>query len=168
MHGRNFLVSEQRKGEMVRATPLAVELTDEQCEVLESIVTSRTLGDGETLIREGNIDNSLHVIVSGMLAVVKDTGGGDIVTLHILKAGDLAGELGFMDGMEHSATLRAMGEAEVFSLEREAFESLLPDHPTLVYRVMRAIIRQVHSIVRRMNTQYVELTNYITKQHGRY
>ena len=38
----------------------------------------------------------------------------------------------------------------------------------LVYRVMRAIMREVHGILRRMNVQYVELTNYITKQHGRY
>ena len=33
---------------------------------------------------------------------------------------------------------------------------------------MRAIMRTVHGILRRMNTQYVELTNYIAKQHGRY
>jgi CRP/FNR family transcriptional regulator, cyclic AMP receptor protein len=33
---------------------------------------------------------------------------------------------------------------------------------------MRAIVRTVHSILLRMNLQYVELTNYITKQHGRY
>jgi CRP/FNR family transcriptional regulator, cyclic AMP receptor protein len=38
----------------------------------------------------------------------------------------------------------------------------------LVYRVMRAIMRSVHAIVRRMNNQYVQMTNYITKQRGRY
>jgi CRP/FNR family cyclic AMP-dependent transcriptional regulator len=34
--------------------------------------------------------------------------------------------------------------------------------------VMRAIMRTVHRILRSMNLQYVELTNYIAKQHGRY
>jgi hypothetical protein len=33
---------------------------------------------------------------------------------------------------------------------------------------MRSIMRTVHRILRGMNTQYVELTNYISKQHGRY
>ena len=28
--------------------------------------------------------------------------------------------------------------------------------------------RDWHGILRRMNLQYVEMTNYITKQHGRY
>jgi len=37
-----------------------------------------------------------------------------------------------------------------------------------MYAVMRTILRTVHSILRRMNLQYVELSNYITKQHGRY
>ena len=37
-----------------------------------------------------------------------------------------------------------------------------------VYRVMRAIIRTVHAIQRRLSMQQVELTNYIYKQHGKY
>ncbi|NJN48029.1 MAG: cyclic nucleotide-binding domain-containing protein, partial [Candidatus Competibacteraceae bacterium] len=82
--------------------------------------------------------------------------------------GDMAGELGFIDGLEHSAALRALGDCEVLSLEREKFESLLHTDPELVYKVMRTIVRAVHSIVRRMNAQYVEMTNYIFKQHGRY
>ncbi len=154
--------------DMVRHSPLAVELTDEQCQVLANIVDVHELKDGDVLIREGHVDNKLYVIVEGMLAVIKEISPGDWVTLHILKTGDLAGEMGFVDGMEHSATLRSIGNTKVFSLEREAFESLIEGHALLVYRVMRAIIRSVHAIVHRMNAQYVELTNYITKQHGRY
>jgi len=33
---------------------------------------------------------------------------------------------------------------------------------------MRAIVRTVHRILRNMNFQQVELTNYIAKEHGRY
>jgi hypothetical protein len=33
---------------------------------------------------------------------------------------------------------------------------------------MRAIVRTVHAIQRRLSMQSVELTNYIYKQHGRY
>jgi len=61
-----------------------------------------------------------------------------------------------------------MGETEIYSLQRQALESLVDKHPMLLYRVMRGIVRSVHRILRRMNFEYVELTNYITKQHGRY
>jgi CRP-like cAMP-binding protein len=161
-------MSEQDRRNMVAASPVAANLSEDDCAELAKLVLVRELKNGDPLIHEGQVDNSLHVIVEGMLAVTKPTGGGDWVTLHILKTGDLAGELGFVDGMEHTATLRAVGDARVFSLERESLESLLDVRPRLVYEVMRNVVREVHGILRRMNIQYVELTNYITKQHGRY
>ena len=33
---------------------------------------------------------------------------------------------------------------------------------------MRVVARSAHRIVHRMNTEFVELSNYIFKQHGRY
>jgi len=99
---------------------------------------------------------------------VTQSGGGDLVGLHILREGDIMGELGFLDGVEHSASLRAMGNCELLRLERTSLEGLLDKDPDLVYKVMRAIVRTVHRILRNMNAQQVELTNYITKQHGRY
>lgn len=154
--------------EMVKNSVLGEELSEQQCILLGGIVTVRGLREGEFLLEEGHRDDSIHVIVKGRLEVMKQTGAGQWVTLHVLKEGDMAGELGFIDGLEHSAALRAMRDCEVFSLERNNFESLLGKDPELVYKVMRAIIRAVHGILRRMNVQYVEMTNYITKQHGRY
>jgi CRP-like cAMP-binding protein len=80
----------------------------------------------------------------------------------------MAGAMGFIDGTVHSATLRALCDTEVYTLERSAFESLLESHPALVYKVMRSIIRSVHSTLMRMNRQFVEMNNYIMKEHGRY
>ncbi|MDX9765810.1 MAG: cyclic nucleotide-binding domain-containing protein, partial [Ectothiorhodospiraceae bacterium] len=93
---------------------------------------------------------------------------GDWNIIHVLKSGDVAGELGFLDGEPRTATLRSLGTVRVLELKRANFETLLMEDPKLVYHVMRAIIRQVHSIVRRMNTHFVELHNYISHQHGRY
>lgn len=152
----------------ISSSPLGAELSDEECGILAGIVSLRQLDDEQVLIREGESDNSLHVVLSGKLGVTKNTGGGDLTTLAVLRNGSFAGEMGFIDGREHSASLQALGAAEVLSLEREALESLLNEHPHLVYQVMRSIVRSSHDIVRRMNSQYVELTNYITKSHGRY
>ena len=152
---------------VVRGSSIASELSDAECAILAGVVTRRVLVNGEILIEEDQVDHTLYVIVSGALEVCRHT-GGDWITLHVLKAGDLAGELGFIDGQPHSATLRAIGPTEVFILERSQFEALLEGHARLTYGVMRAILRTVHSILRRMNMQFVELSNYITKQHGRY
>lgn len=154
--------------ENVRSSPLAVELNAEQCAILAELVVARNLKDGEILIREGEAGNDLHVIVAGSVAVTRGTGSGDWVTLHVLRPRDLAGELGFLDDLEHSATLRAIGPTEVYILKRDRLETLIDSHPRIVYLVMRAIVREIHGILRRMNIQHVELSNYISKQHGRY
>jgi CRP-like cAMP-binding protein len=154
--------------EMVSGSSLAAELDLQQCLLLAQQVTTRSLKDGEILISEAAVDNELHVLVSGSLAVTHETGNGEWIALHLLRPRDMAGELGFLDGQEHSATLRAVGPTEIYSLRRDRLEALLLVEPRLVYLVMRAIIREVHGILRRMNIQYVELSNYVSKQHGRY
>ena len=154
--------------ETFRKSPLAVELTDEACALLAEHLVCRRLKDGEILFREGDVDNNLYVIAEGNLAVTHETPEGEWVVLHVLRSRDLAGELGFLDGQKHTATLRSIGPTELISLERESLESLLATHPRVVYQVMRAVIRSVHGTLRRMNIQYVEMSNYINKQHGRY
>ena len=152
----------------LRQSQLAAELSDEQCSVLSELVALRELKNGEILVREGETDNHLYAIVQGLLRVVKNAGTADEITFFTISAGDFADELSFMDGTRHYASLAAVGDTRVLGLEREKLESLLTARPDIVYKVMRAIIRAVHQIQRRLSMQSVELTNYIYKQHGRY
>jgi CRP-like cAMP-binding protein len=131
-------------------------------------MVERELKDGEFLFQDGASDDSLHVILMGKLEVVKRTGGDDYSSLAVLRDGELAGELSFIDGAPHTVGLRALCETHVLSLSRSAFEGIVESNPQLVYKVMRAVARSAHRIVHRMNTEFVELSNYIFKQHGRY
>lgn len=150
----------------LRHSSLTASLTDEQVEALAHIACCRRLADQEILIREGNIDNSLHVITEGAIAVTRDVGRGEYTTIHVLRTGDMAGEMGFISGQPHTATLRSLGRTEICSVERDAFESLLIEHPWLVYRVMQNIVRVSQDILRRMNAQHVELTKYVSRSHA--
>jgi CRP/FNR family transcriptional regulator, cyclic AMP receptor protein len=160
---------ETQKLDLVRGSALAVELTGDQCAVLANLVTVRSLADGEILVRQGASDDRLYVIVSGALAVARQREvDGEWITVHVLTKGDLAGELGFMDGRPHYAALRASGPTQVLCLSREKLESLLEREPVIVYRVMRAIFRVVHVVLNRLAMQTSELTNYIYKVQGKY
>lgn len=152
----------------IQRSALTEDLTDEQCAELSQIATTCKLKDAEVLIEQGQTDDSLHIIAEGALAVQRNASVDDTVTLHMLKRGDLAGEMGFVDGTSHSATLRAFGDTTIVSIKRSDLEGILTTKPEIVYGVMRGIIRVVHRIVREMNLTSVELNNYITKTHGRY
>jgi len=152
----------------LRASSLAAELTDEQCRTLAAQITMRDLADGEVLVREGTSDSHLYLLVAGSVSVARAAGTPEETTLFTLKAGDAVGELSFLDDNVHFASVVARGAGRVLVLGRAQLESLLGSDPYIVYRVMRAIVRHVHQVQHRLAAQASELTNYITKQHGRY
>jgi len=147
---------------------LGAEFTPEEAVELGGIMSWQKLADGDYLFREGTSDDSLHVLLEGKLEVVKQTGAGETASLAVLRDGELAGELSFVDGETHTVGLRALCDCGVMSLKRSDFEELVTSNPQLVYKVMRAVARSAHRIVHRMNHEFIELSNYIFKQHGRY
>lgn len=153
---------------LVMNSSLGSELTTEEATALAGVMESRELADGDLLISEGMNDDALHVLVEGKLEVVKRTGAGEEASLGVLREGDLAGELSFVDGHAHTVGLRALCTTTVLSLARDDFEVMVGANPELVYKVMRAVARSAHKIVHRMNAEFIELSNYIFKQHGRY
>lgn len=154
--------------DQVWQSSLGKDLSQDEAATLAGVMEHHQLGDGDFLLSEGASDDSLHVLLDGKLEVVKRTGADETTSLAVLREGDLAGELSFIDGAEHTVGLRALCDTRVLSMTRADFENLVDEHPQLVYKVMRAVARSAHGIVHRMNSQFVELSNYVFKQHGRY
>ncbi len=153
----------------LRSSPITAELSDAEIEILAGIAEVKDLKAGDSLVAPGDSHESLLILAHGNIEVSVQS-GEEQVTLHVLKPGDLAGVIGFVGGSANqvSASLHAMGDVRVLSLDRKRFEALVASHPTIVYRVMCGLVRNVHGIVRRMNVQSVELSNYIFRHHGRY
>ena len=147
---------------------LGTELSDDEAATLAGFMQVRKLYSGEYLIEEGAVDDSLHVMVEGNLEVVKRTAADGTASLALVREGHLAGELSFIDGKVHTVGLRALTDCKIISLERKDFEGIVNENPQLVYKVMRAVARSAHRIMHQMNDEFIELSNYIFKQHGRY
>ena len=161
-------MAEEKRFQVVRDSALGHELSEDECRTLLEVMDVHRLEDGELLVEEGAVDNAVHVLASGELAVIKKMAGGDFSILHTMSPGELAGAMGFVDGIARSVGLKAVGDTVVYSLQRDAFETLVEQHPRLIYHIMRAITRTAHTALLGMNQQVGELTNYIMKQHGRY
>ena len=154
--------------EQIVGSRLGTEFTDQEAMRLAELMDMQELRANEFLISEGMADDSLHVVLEGHLEVVKRTAGDSIASIAIIREGDLAGELSFLDGDVHTVGLRAIGNCRVISLKKENFEKIVVDDPKLAYKVMRAIARSSHRVIHQMNHNFIELNNYIFKQHGRY
>jgi len=79
---------------------------------------------GEDVVRAGDVDRSLYVVLDGRLA--PSVGGSAAI-----EAGSVFGELAFLDGLPRSATVRATADGEALRLSFDAFETLAARHPEL-------------------------------------
>lgn len=155
----------------LHSSTLTEELRDAEIESLGRLFEVMEYKAGQILLRPGEerLKNSLIVLASGEVEATA-TIGSEKATLHLLEPGDLAGIITFVGGnvSQISATIVAKTNCKVLLLERSKLESLLNSQPAIVYYVMRGVVRHVHGIVRRMNAQSVEMTNYLYKTGGRF
>ena len=160
-------MSDQPEYNKVRASALGAELHEDEAKILAQVMGIRQLRDGELLSAEGGAAHTLYVLAEGKLSVLSNIDGVD-QPVYTMTAGECAGTRAFVDRAPRKASLRALGQATVFTLEPDAFESLLEHHPRVVYKVMRALFRITHTNLMRMNQETQQLSNYINKTHGRY
>lgn len=160
-------MSETPKCESLVDSTLGQELEKSDCDVLTTVMGVSQLKDGETLITEGENNSTLFVLIEGKLAVISNIENEEQV-VYTMKTGECAGTRAFIDRAPRKATLRAIGNTTVYTMEPGKFESLLDTHPRIVYKVMRALFRLTHSNLMRMNVESQQLSNYIHKTGGRY
>jgi len=103
----------------------------------------------------------MYVIRKGEVKACKAAPDGELMTLTMMKDGDIFGEMSFLDERPRSATIVSVSHTEVYSLEKHDFEKLIDAYPRMVYKILKNIIFTVHTIVRGMNTRYIEMVNYM-------
>ena len=151
-------------------SPITEELSAPEVELLSGLCDIQSYKAGDIIVQPADQQpDNLYILASGDIEVKIDS-AGEKTDIHVLKPGDLAGIITFAGGAAShvQATLYAVGDTQVLSLPRAKFETLINTHPMLVYKVMRGVVRNVHGIVRRVNSQTTELSNYIYRIHGRY
>ena len=151
----------------LKSSFLGEELEPGEIEALRSLMQVQTLNDGDVLVDEGANDPRLFLLAEGRIEVWA-TQEGEPERMYVMKPGEFAGTRAFVDTAPRQATLKAHGNATVYSLTPNDFESLLETRPRLVYKIMRALFRITHVNLMRMNTEARELANYVFKRGGRY
>lgn len=154
----------------LRTSTITEELSDAEVDIISELFEVLDFKAGEEIIRPGlDQPDNLYILAHGEIQVKIQSKEGE-AAIHVLKPGDLAGIITFAGGTSAhiSATLSAVGNTKVLGLPKAKFETLINTHPMIMYKVMRGVVRDVHGIVRRMNAESAELSNYIYRVHGRY
>ncbi len=145
----------------LREVDFLSDLNDQELGVLATVLKEKTYATGETVFKEGEQGQSLFIIRKGEVKACKTTPEGDLLTLMLHKDGDIFGEMAFLDGKPRSAAIVAIADTQTYILDKDAFDTLIDNNPRLIYKILRNIVFHIHTIVRGMNSRYLEMINYM-------
>lgn len=119
------------------ATPLFAGLESETLQALVEHLALITLERGEHLFREGDPGDALYVIVEGEVSVQAE--GPPRVEMTRLGPGAFIGEVALMTDQPHTATVTALGTAELLRIDRVTLSRVLGEHGDVLRPILRFV-----------------------------
>jgi small-conductance mechanosensitive channel/CRP-like cAMP-binding protein len=139
---------EQRRGTeriaaLLRSVDFLGAIDQPQLERLATRARLAPFPEGAVVVRQGDSGDSLYVVVSGRVQVLTvSREGGPEWALATLRPGDYFGEMSLLTGAPRSATVRALEDAELLVLDREALRPLLVGDPAAAERLSETLAKR--------------------------
>jgi len=101
--------------------------------------------NGEVIIQQGDVGDRMYVVQTGNVEVVLESDGEERL-LSSLKAGDFFGEMALFDKVVRSASVRAVGEARVLTIDKRTLLKRISEDPLLAYNLLRSMSTRVRDL----------------------
>ena len=141
---------------LIRA--LFPELSEEEAVLLDLVASPVYLEPGDVLVREQEEGDSLFIVARGRMEARGRFESG-VVTLAVLSAGDLVGEVAFLKKVPRTATVTAIEPSLVLELPAEETRARLAGHPEAMGNLEQILQERVERTL-------ALLKDHIRKEHG--
>jgi CRP-like cAMP-binding protein len=135
-------MSDREIADFLGTVPLLEGASQEDLEELARLLRRRTVREGEMLWRQGDPARELVFIVDGGVAVSLHVPGDRVVEFGTACPGEIVGEIGLLDGGEHTMGVRVTRTATVLALGRRDLAALLARRDPAAFRLKRRLASQ--------------------------
>jgi len=111
-------------------------LSEEEWQVIARNAQSISFSPGEVLLKEGEVDDAVYIVVSGQVEVVSERTFGRIKRIATIDEGSVYGEVAFFDSQPRSASVRAVTEGQVLRISHKSFEKISAWNPKLAQQFL--------------------------------
>jgi len=105
----------------------------------------RVYEDGEILVRQGDVGDTMYVIQEGAVEIVIERDGRETVLAHA-GAGEMVGEMAIFLREVRSATVRAKGRARALTVDKKNFLRRINEDPSIAFRLVETMSRRVRDL----------------------
>jgi CRP-like cAMP-binding protein len=102
--------------------------------------------DGEVIICEGEEGNCMYVIQEGQVEVLIAGENEKEIRLGVRGEGEFFGEMAIFDRDVRSATVRALGEARVLTVDKKNFMRRVHEDPSLAFRLVETMSHRIREL----------------------
>ncbi len=102
--------------------------------------------DGQEIICEGEQGNCMFVIQEGEVEVIIAGEDSQEIRLGVRRGGEFFGEMAIFDRDVRSATVRALGEARVLTVDKKNFMRRVHEDPSLAFRLVETMSRRIREL----------------------
>ena len=134
-------MSEHVEVSELKSISLLAGLSDEALQTLAERSQVRRFDAMQTIFREGDDGNSLHVVRKGLIKIVR--ANAPETTLTTLKDGAVFGELAVLDPAPRSASAIAIDKSETIELPSEALDQVFDTDPNAARHMLGAMARSL-------------------------
>ncbi|MFZ4479072.1 MAG: Crp/Fnr family transcriptional regulator [Rhodoferax sp.] len=159
-----------RAAEMLSAPSALMQLSGSEARRVLRYMQPKHIPEGTVFIREGDAQGTgfMVLVLEGEVTVENIVVSRvSPITVTVLGAGSMHGDLGLIDGLPRSASCTASSDLYCVLLTRERMQKLLKDDPGLGAKLMMAIAMRIGARLRD-NTEklkkYVQLTKAMQQE----
>ncbi len=109
---------------------------------MKSGALGKSYQKGEVVVREGENGDSMYVIQEGTVEVYQERSNKEI-HLAYLSEGDFFGEMAIFEREKRSASVRAVDEARILTIDRKNFLKRIHEDPSLAFHIVQNLSNRI-------------------------
>ncbi len=133
--------------------PLFSRLDDQEREALSAMLQPRLFRAGESIFYAGDRGDALYVIRSGKVRLELTTNEGECLLLDEVDAGEVIGEISFLDAGPRTASAVAAEDSELLEFERGQLLTFVQYHPHAALDLLGVVANRIRSTDQLLRTR---------------
>ncbi|MBC8285776.1 MAG: cyclic nucleotide-binding domain-containing protein [Nitrospinae bacterium] len=109
---------------------------------------NKKFNKGEVIIEEGSLSTGAYIIDSGSVEVSKKLPNGSIQVITKLDKNDIFGEMGLIDQLPRSATVRALEDCSISIMTPDTFNSLAKRNPKALMPILKVLAKRLRNTLK--------------------
>jgi CRP/FNR family cyclic AMP-dependent transcriptional regulator len=128
-----------------------------ELEVMKKHLKMTEVDMGKVIFKQGGAAESMCLVLSGELEVLKAAKDGTQVKIATIGDGQSVGEMALVDDMVRSATVRSSMLSVIVILKRDDFDDILQHYPRIAAKLMKGIARHISINLRKTSEQLMQM-----------